>query len=56
MLSNRKGILNNLEWTGGEGGGREGTSVVDSCWYLAANHRILQSNYPSIKEKYTKSD
>ena len=52
------GIGNNLEGWGGEGGRRDvqvggamGKLMADSCWCLVETNAILQSNYPSIKNK-----
>ena len=49
---------NNLEEWDGERGGREvqvgadmDKPMADSCWCLVETNAILQSNYPSIKNK-----
>ena len=47
----KQGLCNNLEGWDGEGDGREVQEggdicipMADSCWYLAENNKILQSN------------
>ena len=51
-----QGFCDNQRGWDGEGDGREMQEggdicipMADSCWYLAENNKILQSNYPSIK-------
>ena len=31
-------------------GGDMDVPMADSCWCLTENHKILESNYPSIKQ------
>ena len=38
-------------WEGGSGGRRLRISMADSCWWMAETNTILQSNYPSTKDK-----
>ena len=52
------GLCDNLEGWDGEADGREvwegedmGVPIADSCWCLTENHKILWSNYSSIKNK-----
>ena len=54
----KQGCFINLEGWDGEGGGKEvqkGKDIcipmADSCLGLTENSKILQSNYPSIKNK-----
>ena len=53
------GALWQAEGWDGEGDGKEGTwlsPVADSCWCMTENHRILWSNYPSIKKLRKKKE
>jgi len=52
----KQGLWINLEQWDGEGGGSEvqkGRDIcipmADSCWGLTKNNKILESNYPLIK-------
>ena len=52
-------LCNNLEGWDGEGDGREVqeegdicTTMADSCGYLTENNKLMQSNYPSIKNNF----
>ena len=54
----QQGFCISLEGRGGEGEEREGQKggdigilMAESCWGLTENSKILQSNYPSIKNK-----
>ena len=51
------------EGRGGERDGREvweredmGEPMADCCWCMTENHKILESNYPSIKKNFFKSN
>ena len=53
----KQGLCDHLEEWDGEGYGREvqeggdmGIPMADSCWCVTENHKILWSNYPSIKK------
>jgi len=53
----KQGLCDDLEGQDGEADGREvweggdmGIPMTDSCWYMTENHKILQSDYPSIKK------
>ena len=53
----KQGTLWQAEGLGGKGDGREvweegdmGIPMADSCWCMTENHKILLSNYPSIKK------
>ena len=37
-------------WEGRSRGRGYVSPMADSCWGLTENHKILQSNYPSIKK------
>ena len=57
----KQGLCVNLEGWNGEGDGREVQKgggicipMADSCGGLTENSKILQSNYPSIKNKLIK--
>ena len=56
--NSKPGICDNLEGWEGEGGGRwvqEGGDMcipmADSCWCMAKTIRILNSNYPTTKNR-----
>ena len=51
------GALWQAEGWGGKGDGREvleggdiGVPMLNSCWCMIDNHKILKSNYPLIKK------
>jgi len=57
----KQGLCVNLEGWNGKGDGREVQKgggicipMADSCGVLTENSKILQSNYPSIKNKLIK--
>ena len=59
LRKNKQRLCNNLEGWDAEGDGREVqeeedicTPMADSCGYLTENNKLMQSNYPSIKNNF----